>query len=108
MPADEELPVASQRIEVVDPHNPPAVFVDWIVTGGSNEGVINVTLGSIDHSLKMNDSDLPRIVIASRLRFSQEFGVRLHAMLGRILGLPPVADEQAPEPAPVIPKNMVN
>ena len=47
----EKLPPA-QRPEVVDPHDAPVIFVDWIVTGGIFENVVNVTLGAADHSIK--------------------------------------------------------
>lgn len=107
MPADEKLP-AAQGPEIVDPANPPALYVDWVVTGGVYEGVVNVTLGSIDHSLKKSDDELARVVIASRLRFSRDFGVRIHTVLGRILGLPTATTEQPPEPSPALPKNMIN
>lgn len=105
MPSDGDLP-ADQGPAIVDPHNLPALYVDWFVTGGMFEGVVNVTLGSIDHSLKKSDDELARIVIATRLRFSRDFGLRLHMMLGRILGLSP--DEEAPKPQPSPPKNLVN
>jgi hypothetical protein len=107
MSDEKELPVAAQRPVIVDPFNAPPLFVDWVVTAGMFENVVNVTLGSIDHSMKRDDAEMAQIVIATRLRLSREFAIRLHESLGRILGLQAPPDDNAP-PAPNPPKNMFN
>jgi hypothetical protein len=57
--ADQDLPpTASRRPVVIDPHNVPTVFVDWIVTTGQLENVVNMTFGVMDHSLKTNEDEL--------------------------------------------------
>lgn len=95
---DERSPNARKRPEVVDPYNCPPLYVDWIVTGGASEGVINVTFGALDHALKTSDDDIARVMVAARLRMSRDFAGRLHRMLGDILG----AGQGAP------PTNLVN
>lgn len=104
MSSKEELPpAAAERPEVVDPLNCQIAFADWIVTSGCYESVVNLTLGAIDHALP-GGNGLPRIVVTSRLRFSRDFGLRLHNLLGNVLG---VAAPSTPSPPPV-PKNQLN
>jgi hypothetical protein len=109
---DEKLPptATEQRLEVVDPNNVPVTFTDWIVTGGMFEGVVNLTLGTIDHSLKRSDHELARIIIAIRLRCSHQFAIKLHSALGNILGLPSEPSESPPKDvSPKTPsKNTIN
>jgi hypothetical protein len=95
------------RPQIVDPHNVQAVFVDWIVTGGTFEGSLNLSLGTIDHSMKPADEDLARVVVASHLRMTTEFALRLHAALGNLLGIAP-AEGFTPPPEPQAPKNTLN
>ncbi len=105
--ADEETSKPTeQRPEVVDPHKVPVVFVDWFVTCGQAEGVVNLALGTIDHSMKVTDDELPRVVVGARLRLSHQFALRLHGVLGEILGVSG-SDPQS-EPAPNPPKNLIN
>jgi hypothetical protein len=104
--SDKDSP-PTKRPDIVDPHSVQSVFVDWIVTGGMFENVINVTLGTIDHSMKRTDADMARVVVASRLRCSREFGLRLYIALGNILGLPP-ASGVAPQDSPKPPSNLIN
>jgi hypothetical protein len=106
--AEDDLPPApSQSPEVVDPHNVQTLFVDWIVTAGESENVVNFTFGTIDHSLKKSEDDLARIVIATRLRMSREFAIRFHDFLGTVLkAVPPDA---SPMSGPLMPpKNLIN
>ncbi len=105
MSSKEDLP-SPQRPEIVDPLNCQVAFTDWIVTAGFYENVVNITFGAIDHALP-GSNGMPRIVITSRLRFSRDVGVRLHDMLGNILGIVPENAPSTPEPAPV-PKNKLN
>jgi len=92
-----------QLPEVVDPRDIQTLFVDWIVTGGVHENVVNLTLGVIDHALKRSEDDLARVVVASRLRCSRDFAVRLHAFLGTLLGVTPPPQEDRNEPSPTPP-----
>lgn len=105
--ADEELPTGSpaQLPEIVDPTNVPITFVDWFITGGVYEGVVNMSLGTIDHSLKKPEDPLARVVVASRLRLSRDFAVRLHTVLGNMLSDNPKGDDPGQEP-PTPPKNL--
>lgn len=92
----EENLSATPQIDIVDPDEIRVCFVDWILSAGQSDGVVNVALGTIDHSLRKTD-DLPaRIVVASRLRFSRAFAQRLHSLLGDVLRENP----DAPPPAP--------
>jgi hypothetical protein len=84
----EELPDAAKSPEIVDPNNVPVVYVDWAITGGLHDGTLNVSLGTIDHSLNPPDVKQGRVIVASRLRCSQAFATRLHQILGEILNGP--------------------
>lgn len=99
---------AAQRPEVVDPHDVPILFVDWFVTGGINDGVVNITLGTIDHSMRKSDAEMARIVVATRLRLSQGFAARLHGALGDLLGISPPAGGHTPDPPRRPPNNTLN
>jgi|SRR5580692_1414436 hypothetical protein len=94
--------VRPQLPDIVDPLNLQALFVDWIVTGGMHENVVNLTLGVIDHALKRSEQDHARVVIAARLRCSRDFALRLHGFLGTLLGVapPPQHDRNEPPPTP--------
>jgi hypothetical protein len=107
--SEEDLTPAApiQRPEIVDPHNVQAVFVDWFITGGTFEGVINVALGTIDHSMKKSNEEPARIVVASRLRLTRDFASRLHAVLGDVLGIPPPEGTEPPPPV-MPPRNTIN
>ena len=99
----------AERPEVVDPNNAPVIYVDWVVTGGVFEHVVNLTLGTADHALKQSNDDLARVIIAARLRCSDEFAFRLHRTLGDILGIARSPDaKQAGETPPSPPKNLIN
>ena len=111
MSEKEELAAAvrPQLPEIVDPLNIQSLFVDWIVTGGLHENVVNLTLGVIDHSMKRSEQDLARVVVAARLRCSREFALRLHTFLGQLLGAaPPPHDEGRNEPPPTPPAVRLN
>jgi hypothetical protein len=102
------LPAAPvQRPEIVDPRNAPVLFVDWIVSAGMFEDVVNLSLGSIDHSFVQAETDVARIIIATRLRMSKPFAIRMHRAIGQALGLPLSAGEEQGEP-PYPPKNLFN
>ena len=105
--AEENLPAPAQRPEIVDQNNVPVVFVDWIITGGMHDGVVNITLGTIDHAILGASDGLARIVIGARLRFSRGFAVRLHKVLGDFLE-PSAAPSEPQQPPPSLPKNMIN
>ena len=105
--ADEELlprPPA-QLPEIVDPDNVPVVFADWFITGGEHAGVLNIALGTIDHSLKKPEDPLARVLVAARLRLTKDFAAHLHTVLGNILGINPQEDKSSQEP-PAPPKNL--
>ncbi len=99
----EQLPAAQEHVEIVDPNNVPVVFVDWLVNGGQFEGVINVALGTIDHSLNPPGAKFGRVIVGSRLRLTKEFAGRLHKVLGDILGAPP-----DPQQDPAAPPKILN
>jgi len=91
---------AIQSIEIVDPQNEPTRLADWIVTGGAFEGVVNLTLGTLDHAFARSSDDHPRVVVCARLRMPQPFAERLYRSLGAILGKP---TEPPPEPVEKMP-----
>ena len=92
----EDLPPTSEGPEIVDPNNVPVVFVDWMITGGLHSGVLNLALGTIDHSLNRPRAKQARIVVASRLRCSRDFAVGLHKLLGDILNGPQDSNPETP------------
>jgi hypothetical protein len=103
--SERDLP-APESCETVDPFDCQITFADWIATAGCYEDVVNVTLGALDHAIP-GKNGLPRVLVTSRLRFSRDFGRKLHALLGDILGINPESPPSPPEPAPV-PKNKLN
>ncbi|MGC2786062.1 MAG: hypothetical protein WA397_19975 [Roseiarcus sp.] len=106
MSSEEDLSLTQQRPEVVDSLNCQFTFTDWIVTAGCHENIVNITLGTIDHAVP-GSNGLPRIAVASRLRFSRETGVRLYELLGNIIGVAQESPPSEPDPTPV-PKNKLN
>jgi hypothetical protein len=104
MPSESDIP--AQKPEVVDPLDCQVTFADWIATVGCYDNVANITFGAIDHAIT-GSNNLPRIIVTSRLRFSREFGVRLHKVLGNVLGINPEGEPSEPEPTP-IPPNRLN
>ncbi len=104
--AEKELLPTTQQPEIVDPSNVPVTFVDWIITAGEHEGVVNIVFGVIDHALKKPGDPLARVMVASRLRLSREFAGRMHTMLGNVLGISPQNEEGSQSPPP--PKNLIN
>lgn len=99
---DLKSPSAVNALEIIDPRGVHDLFVDWIVTIGAFEDVVNLTLASVDYGVRKSSEKVDRTVVAARLRFSKPFAARLHAALGNVLGLN--AGEQAASP----PKNMIN
>lgn len=98
--ADEpDLPV--QKPEVVDQHGVPILYADWIVTGGTNAQVLNLTLGAIDYALRTSTEVPPRIVISAQLRMPLTTAENLYKFLGDLL-----YGERKPTPTP--PKNTMN
>ena len=95
----EELPSPLESLEIIDPHNVPTVLVDWLVTGGIHDGVVNLTLGTVDHSLTQN-TRAPKVAVCARLRLPSDVAERLHNWLGAALGKQPVED-----PPPEMPQN---
>jgi hypothetical protein len=106
--ADKELPTGppAQLPEIVDPNNVPIIFADWFITGGLYEGVVNLSLGTIDHSLKKPEDELARVVVASRLRLSRDFAARLHKVLGNMLSDNPRDGGDPGEEPTTPPKNL--
>ena len=97
------------RPEIVDPNNAPVIYVDWVVTGGVFERVVNLTLGTVDHALKKSEDDLAKVIVAARIRCSDQFALRLHRTLGDILGIARSPDaKQAEETPPSPPRNLIN
>src|SRR5947209_4369728 len=106
---DDLAPAGTKAPEVVDPFNAPVLFVDWIVTGGISENVVNMTLGTVDHSLRRSDDELARVLVATRLRCSREFALRLYHALGSLIGVQPQpADAGQNQAPPRTPSNLIN
>ena len=87
-------PAPVLEVMVVDPHNAPIQYVDWIVTGGVGPagGVVNVVLAALDHTVVTDGK--PQAVVQSKLRMSVTVAMNLHRFLGGILS----AAEPTPEP----------
>lgn len=74
-----------KRPIVSDPHNVSFAFVDWIIAGGVFENVLHLTLGTVDYSSRPLAGDAARVTVASQLRMSRDFAMRLHAALGEMI-----------------------
>ncbi len=85
---------------VVEPAGSTVAYADWIVTGGSFEGVVNISLGTVDYSLRGKADEPFRVIVCANLRMSTAFATRLHAALGHILGEPQQGSDDAPPPPP--------
>ncbi len=107
--SEKELPAVlpTQTPEIVDPSNVPVTFVDWLITGGEFEGVVNIVFGTIDHAMKKPEDPQARVIVASRLRLSRNFAIRMHSALGNLLGITPPQDQGGQAP-PEPPKNLIN
>ncbi|MEO1102353.1 MAG: hypothetical protein AAFW98_01260 [Pseudomonadota bacterium] len=91
-PSGEELPGRAKGLDVVEATEVPVLFVDWIVTAGEYDGVINITFGTVDHTHTAHDG-AARVLVASKLRMSRPFAEHLL----RWLLSAPKDDEEAPE-----------
>ena len=84
--SEETKPAApTLEVVVVDPHQAPVQYVDWIVTGGIGPaaGVVNVVLAALDYGV-MTDGK-PQAIVQTRLRMSVNVATNLHRFLGSIL-----------------------
>jgi hypothetical protein len=106
--ATEELPPTTERPEIVDPGNVPVVFTDWVITGGTYAGVVNLALGAIDHSLKRSPEEPARVIVSARLRCSNQFALTLYNALGTILGLPKPSNALEESDPKHPPKNVIH
>ena len=93
-----------KRPEIVEPTDVPVRYVDWIVTGGEYDGVVNVVLGTLDHTMAQSPDDLACVVVATKLRMSKPFAQRLHRALGDLLG----EVSSAPAPPQTPPQNRMH
>jgi hypothetical protein len=73
------------EVIVVDPHNAPVQYVDWIVTGGVGPalGTINVVLAAVDYAITTEGK--PQAIGQTRLRMSLTAAANLHRFPGGIL-----------------------
>ena len=73
------------EVVVVDPHNAPVQYVDWIVTGGHGpaQGTVNVVLAALDYTVVTDGR--PQAIVQTRLRMSVSAAANLHRFLGNIL-----------------------
>lgn len=97
MPGEDKPPPNIKRPTIVDPHDVQTTFVDWIVSVGVVEGVLNISLGTVDYSMRRNNDELPRVVIGSRLRMTAGHAKRVHEAIGNALGLPNPEASKAPK-----------
>ncbi len=72
-------------VAIVDPHNAPVQYVDWIVTGGHgpSQGTVNVVLAAVDYGVLTDGK--PQAIIQTRLRMSLAAAANLHRFLGNVL-----------------------
>jgi hypothetical protein len=109
MSDESNAPATPQSPEIVEPSPVPIVFTDWIISAGAHDGIVNIALGTIDHSRKRSEEELARVVVASRMRFSREFAYRPYILLGDFLGFPRPEAEGGTQPPPPTPqKGMLN
>jgi hypothetical protein len=92
--------------EITDPHNVPITFVNWVVTSGRHNEIINVTLGTVNFARPSANGTPASIVVGAQLRFTVEFGAILYEALGQALGRP--GHEAPPDSPPPVPKNSLN
>lgn len=92
------------KVVIVDPHQIPVLFTDWLITGGVYENVMNLSLGVMDHTSRESVDDNFPVAVTAKLRFTREFGLNLHRWLGSNLGL--TTPEGEPQQKP--PKSQIN
>jgi hypothetical protein len=102
----DELGASAKSPVVVDPHQVNVSFSDWIVSGGAFNGIVNIDLGAVDHTMRTSNDELARIIVTTRLRFGSQFAETLYNFLGQILGKPGHGEEPPPQPIP--PRGLMN
>ena len=95
----DETSESPKNPRVINPHNVKSQFVDWIISGGEFENVVNLTLGTADYDDAARD---PRIEVAVRIRCTKQFLGRLHTFLGNVLE--PTGEQAYRKP----PENLIN
>ena len=76
----------SPRPVLVDPHNVPVQYIDWIVTGGPgpSPGAINIDFAALDYALRDGEGP-PRAIIQARLRMTVATATNVHRFLQHLL-----------------------
>jgi len=77
--------ITPQLIPVIDPKLVDTKFVDWLVTCGQIENVLNITFGVINQPIKGDSSDGLHVEVASKLRMTLDMAERVHAVIGNVL-----------------------
>jgi hypothetical protein len=82
---EEQRAAPAQEVVLVDPHQVPVQYVDWIVTGGPGPapGTLNVDLAAIDYAYTRDGR--PQAILQARLRMSLSTAANLHRFLGELL-----------------------
>jgi hypothetical protein len=97
---DEKSPepdlVSDNRLDVIDPHQVPTLYADWIVEAGVHLGIVNIALGCVDYAIR-GANGKPRIVVITRLRLPLAVAENAGQMIADIIKK---AAEQSAEPKP--------
>lgn len=87
-----ERPDRAPELTITDPHRVPVTFVSGVLNQGIVNGVINVTLGTLNFTPSATEVT-PDMVIASRLRMDLVCAAQLRDALDSLLTAAP-ADQK--------------
>ncbi|MBT0780581.1 hypothetical protein [Paracoccus sp. pheM1] len=81
----DDLPAAPPA-KVIDDGTVRPTYVDWFLSAGQAEGIVNLSLGTYDPTLTLEDG-VPhaKAYAGVKLRMSLPFARRFHDVLGAIL-----------------------
>ncbi|UFS67751.1 hypothetical protein LO749_16805 [Paracoccus denitrificans] len=79
-------PPAAPPAKLIDDGTVRPTYVDWFLSAGQAEGIVNLSLGTYDPTLTLEDG-VPhaRAYATAKLRMSIPFARRFHDVLGAIL-----------------------
>jgi hypothetical protein len=79
-------PKISDPPQITDPHLVPVVFVNEVLGTGFVNGVVNITLGTMQFTPSLSDNEVdPDWVISARLRMDMYCAQRLRDSLDAII-----------------------
>lgn len=84
MSQEESSPAPPVRI--IDLDNKPPVYVDWFISAGQAEGIINISLGTYDPTLITEEGyETSKVFTACKVRMTIPFAKRFRDLLHAIV-----------------------